>query len=196
MRLNAMRHGSQLTLPQVLERHWRNLLHNTSVSEYVFAHEVREKYERLVKPDARNVEWSHHPEIVARTRRDAEKLSRWFRDDIHARFPAEAIEAFVGAFPFDRRFVLQQELAARQDLLAVPMPHHAVGADAENLGRIGRETGEAIVAVSRMLEDGRIDSSDSKSATAAIAEIAQAIAVLVEMRERILAQALDQPVQP
>jgi hypothetical protein len=180
-------------MPQVLERHWRELLHDTSVSEYVFCAEVRAQYERLVPAPARTIEWSHHPDAVSRMRRDAEKISRWFRDDVHARFPVEALEAFIFAFPHDRRFMLQQELAARQELLAVPMPHSGAGADAENLGRIGRETGEAIIAVSRMLEDGKIDGADFKSARAALTEIDQAVAVLIEMRERILSQALDNP---
>lgn len=186
-----MRREAQLTMPQVLEQHWRSLIHETSVSEYVFATDVRGHYERLVPPSARSIEWSQHPDPTTRMKRDAEKLSRWFNDDVHARFPAEAIEAFILAFPVERRFVLQQELAARQGLLAVPVPHTGAGADADNLGRIGKETGEAIIALSRMLVDNRIDSHDKTLATKAIRELDQALAVLVEMRERIVRQALN-----
>ena len=185
-----MRRESQPTLPQVLERHWRGLRHETSISEYVFAAEVRRHYERLVPSSARSIEWSQHPDITTRMRRDAEKLNRWFDDDVHARFPAEAIEAFIAAFPVERCFALQQELAGRQGLLAVPIPQAGDSADAENLGRIGRETGEAIIALSRMIEDGRIDKHDAKAAPRALREIDQAVAVLIEMRERIERQAL------
>lgn len=188
-----MRRQSQVTLPHVLERHWRGLLHETSLSEYVFAASVRAHHESIAPTAAHAIEWSQHPDLVTRMHRDAEKLSRWFRDDVHARFPLEALEAFIAAFPAARRFVLQQDIAHRQDLLAVPMPHAARGADAENLGRIARETGEAIIAVSRLIEDGTIDKNDADQAPAAVAEINQALAVLVEMRERISAQALGQP---
>ena len=185
-----MRHGSHPTMPQVLEQHYRRLLHETSISEYVFATEVRDHYELLVPPSARSIEWSQHPDPTTRMRRDAEKLSRWFRDDVHARFPVEALEAFITAFPVERRFALQQELAERQDLLAVPMPHDMAGADAANLGRVAKEAGEAIVALSEMFKDGRIDMRDAGLAPAALNEIEQALAALVEMRERIERQAL------
>ena len=191
--MTTMRHESQLTMPQVLERHWRSLVHETSISEYVFATAVRDHYERLVSPPARTIEWSQHPDPTTRMKRDAEKLGRWFDQDVHARFPVEALEAFILAFPQEhlRRFKLQQELAGRQDLLAVPMPHAGAGADADNLGRIGKETGEAIIALSRMLVDNRIDGNDRTLATKAIRELDQALAVLVEMRERIVRQALN-----
>lgn len=188
--MTTMRHASQLTMPQVLERHWRSLIHETSISEYVFATDVRDHYERLVSPPARTIDWSQHPDPTTRMKRDAEKLSRWFDQDVHARFPAEAIEAFIAAFPVERRFVLQQKLAERQDLLAVHMPHDMAGADAANLGRVAKKAGEAIIVLSEMLKDGRIDVRDASLAPAALNEIEQALAALVEMRERIERQAL------
>ena len=186
----TMRHESQHTVPQVFERHWRSLLHDTAVSEYVFAAEVRSQYERLVPSSARSIEWSQHDDLVTRMKRDAEKLNRWFRDDVHARFPAEAVEAFVLAFPPDRRFVLQQELATRQGLLVFPAITGGASADTDNLGRIAKETGEAIVALSGMLEDNVINERDSKLAPRVISEIDQAVATLIEMRERVSLQAL------
>lgn len=186
----TMRHESRVTMPQVLERHWRALLHETSISEYVFAAEVRAQYERQVAPAARSIEWSQHDDMVTRLKRDAEKLSRWFRDDVHARFPAEAVEAFVLAFPPDRRFALQQELASRQALLVIPAINSSASADTDNLGRIAKETGEAIMALSSMLDDNRIDEHDRDIAPKAVAEIDQAVAVLVEMRKRVVQQAL------
>lgn len=185
-----MRREAQLTMPQVLEQHWRSLMHETSVSEYVFATDVRGHYERLVPPSARSIEWSQHPDPTTRMKRDAEKLSRWFNDDVHARFPAEAQEAFIAAFPVERRFTLQQELARRQDLLAVKMPKAGAGADTDNLGRAGKETGEAIIAVSQMLDDNEINELDKDKALKAISEIDQALAVWIEIRKRIVQQAL------
>lgn len=186
----TMRQQAQHSMPQVLERHWRDLLHGTSISEYVFAAEVRVQYERLVAVAARTIEWSQHNDLVTRMKRDAEKLNRWFRDDVHARFPAEAIEAFILAFPPDRRFVLQQELATRQGLLVFPAINASAHADTDNLGRIARETGEAIVALSGMLEDNVINERDRELAPKAISEIDQAVSTLIEMRERVSLQAL------
>lgn len=187
-----MRRESQPTLPQVLERHWRGLRHETSISEYVFAAEVRRHYERLVSSSARSIEWSQHPDITTRMRRDAEKLNRWFDDDVHARFPAEAIEAFIAAFPVERRFTLQQELAGRQGLMVWQMPQPGASADCDNLGRAGKESGEAMIAVAAMLDDNAINKLDRDKAENAITQINEALAVWVEVRTRIEQQALGQ----
>lgn len=187
-----MRHESA-TLTQVLERRWRSLLHETSVTEFAFAAGVREHYEANIPEHARTIEWSTQADTVSRMRRDAEKINRWFREDVHARFPAEALEAFLMAFPPDRRFSLQLEIAARQELLAIPMPAARPGADGTNLGQIGKETGEAIIAVSGLMADGVIDHTDSTAARKAIIQIDEAMAVLAEMRERIKQQAIDPP---
>lgn len=185
-----MRRETQLTVPQVLERHWLDLLHETSVSEYVFATTVREHYERLVLPSARTIEWSNHPDPTTRMKRDAEKLSRWFDNDVRARFPAEVVESFIAAFPADRRFGLQQELAGRQGLLVWLAPQAGVGADCDNLGRAGKETGEAMIAVAAMLDDNVINSLDKDRAEQAVGQINEAVAVWIELRTRIQHQAL------
>lgn len=184
-----MRHESHPTLAHLLEQHWRRLMHETAVSEFAFAASVREAYEAGVPPHARSVEWSTHPDPVSRMRRDAEKLNRWFRDDVSARFPVDVLEAFVAAFPPDRRFALQELLASRQGMLIYPLPRAVPGADGDNLGRIGKETGEAIVALSAMLADGAIDERDAALADMVIEQINEAMAVLAEMRERVERQA-------
>lgn len=186
-----MRGESQVSLPAVLRRHWQALLAETSVSEAAFAREVREQYALLVPAQAQSVEWSQHADLVTQMRRDAEKLHRWFDDAVVARFPLEALEAFIAAFPAERRFALQQEIAGRQGLLAVPMPAAGRGEDAGNLGRIGKETGEAIIAVAKLLEDGVLDERDGSAAEDAVRQIDEAVAVLMEMRERIVQQVLS-----
>lgn len=186
-----MRGESQLSLPQVLERHWRALIHETAMTESTFAANVREAYERLVPPHARTIEWSQHDDLVTAMRRDAEKLHRWFDCEVSARFPIDALEAFIAAFPDDRRFALQQEVAGRQGLLAVPMPAAGRTEDAGNLGRIGKETGEAIIAVAKLLDDGVLDDRDAVFAEDAVRQIDEAVAVLMEMRERIVSQVMQ-----
>lgn len=187
-----MRHEST-NLTHLLERRWRDLLHTTSVTESTFGTSVREHYEATVPEHARSIEWSTHPDLVSRMRRDAEKINRWFREDVHARFPVEAFESFVVAFPSERRFALQIEIAARQNLLVIPMPISRPGADTANLGAIAKETGEAIVALSYMLADGVIDHRDSHKVGDAVTQIDEAMAVLASMRERIQQRALSEP---
>lgn len=187
-----MRHES-LSLTQLLEKHWRTLRHETSITEFAFGASVREHYEANVAAHARTVEWSTQVDTVARMRRDAEKINRWFREDVHARFPVEALESFIAAFPPDRRFTMQLEIAARQGLLAIPIPTAHPGADGANLGAIGKETGEAIIALSELLSDDVIDHRDADKAGKAITQIDEAMAVLAEMRERIQRQAMPEP---
>lgn len=187
---SPMRGETHYTLTQLLEARWRSLINETSTKESAFAAKVREHYEATVPEHARIVEWSTRTDPATRMLRDAEKINRWFRDDVNARFPADVIEAFIAAFPHDRRFALQEAIAARQDLLAVPMPKSAPGADGENLGRVAKETAQAILDLSAMLDDGVIDKNDAERAPKAIEDIEKAMAVLAEMRKRIERQAL------
>lgn len=186
-----MRDSSQwLSLPQVLEKHYRALLRETSMSEATFAAGVREHYEAHVPEVASTVEWSQHADACTRMLRDAEKLSRWFDSKVTARFPIEVMESFVAAFPLDRRWTLQAEILGRQGLLAVPMPAFSGTADAANLGRMGKETGEAIMAAAALLDDGVIDERDAAQADEALRQIDEGVAVMLEMRKRIEQQAL------
>ncbi len=190
-----MRHGTpmnseHLSLIQLLRQRYLQLLHETSLSEATFSAGVREHYERLVPAAARSIEWSTNPDDVKRLRRDAEKISRWFDEDVAARFPLEAYEAFVLAFPADRRMALMQEIAARSGLLVWPMPAGGASEDCAELGALCREAGDAIQAVSGLLDDGKIDERDRHGAQAALTEIDEAMAALIAMRERIERQAL------
>ena len=111
-----------LSLPQLLAVHFQRLLHETGLSQESFARAVREQHERRVPPAARTIEWSTRPDPIDCMKRDAEKVRRWLDDDVQARFPLEVFESFVMSFPDPRRAMLQQEIAARADLLVWPMP--------------------------------------------------------------------------
>lgn len=190
-----MRHATPtnsdpLSLIQLLRQRYLRLLHETSMSEATFSADVRAEYERLVPAGSRSIEWSTNPDPVKRMRRDAEKISRWFDEDVQARFPLEAFEAFVMAFPEPLRLALWQEIAARSRLLVWPMPFGGSTEDCAELGALCKEAGEAIQAVSGLLDDGKIDSHDRHSASAALTEIDEAMAALIAMRERIERQAL------
>ncbi len=182
--------GGRLSLNQLLGQWYQRLLHETSTSKATFCANLREHHERLVPPAARSIEWSSHPDAATRMLRDAEKVSRWFDDDVQARFPLEAYEAFVLSFPPDRRMALQQSIAARSMLLVWPMPMGGTTEDCAELARLCQEAGDAIHVVSGLLDDGRIDHLDRHAAPAAILEIDEAMAALIAMRERIERQAL------
>ena len=122
--------------------------------------------------------------------RDAEKFNRWLGDDLVKQLPIDLLESIISAFPSERRFRLQIELASRQGMLAIPMPTGSLSEDANFIGKIAKETGEAIIAISGLLNDGVIDSRDKDKAPAAITEINEAIAVMSAMKAFIERKAL------
>lgn len=192
MRIDSMR--QQVTVVQVIQRHFMELLHATSDTALAFFARVREHYEASFLEDLRSIEFSSHADAYRRMVRDAEMGKRYLDKDADARLPAELVESIIAAFPAGRRFALQLELAERQGLLAVPMPQAAPSEDGANLGRIGKEVGEMIIRVSGLLADGKIDALDRDAAPDALRDIDEAMAVILEMRERIKRQALGEEV--
>jgi hypothetical protein len=181
---------STLTVVQVIERHFLDLQHATSISGSTFVANVREYYEANYPEHARGLEWSRVTDIEVRMRRDYDKFKRWFDTDVRSRFPLEILESVVSAFPPERRFRLQIELAGRQGMLAIPMPTGNPSEDGVFLGRIAKETGEAIIAIAQLLEDGAIDSRDKDKAPADIADLDEAIAVMTAMKALLQRKAL------
>jgi hypothetical protein len=179
-----------LTVVQLIERHFLDLQHATSISGAVFVATVREHYEASYPDHARGIEWSQVSDPVTRMTRDYEKFKRWFDTDVKARFPLEILESVIAAFPSDRRFRLQIELASRQGMLAIPMPTGNTSDDGLFLGKMAKETGEAMIAISPLLDDGVIDSRDKAKAEQAVKELDEAIAVIVAMKAHIERKAL------
>lgn len=178
-----MRHNTpKKTLVQVLEKHFLDLQHATSITGTVFVTNVREHYEANFPEHARGIEWSRVLDAESRMKRDYEKFRRWFDTDVRANFPVEILESVIAAFPPDRRFRLQIELASRQGMLVIPMPTGKPSEEDNLIGRIAKECGESIIAISQMLEDGAIDIRDKDKAPAAIAELNEAIAVMSTMK--------------
>jgi hypothetical protein len=178
------------TVTQIIERHIMDLVHDTGISYASFIGDVRAHYETTFPEHLRGIEWSSVQDTPTRLTRDYEKFKRWFDSDVRARLPMEILESIIAAFPEDRRFKLQMELAHRQGMLAVPMPKDENSDDAVHLGQIGKETGEAIIAISKLLEDGVIDKRDRAAAPKALQEIDEAIAVMLAMKNIIQQKAL------
>jgi len=178
------------SLTQVIQEHLQKYQRDTGTSMGVFVCNVREHYERTHHLHSRHIEWSQVADLSVRMARDAEKFNRWLGDDLVKQLPIDLLESIISAFPSERRFRLQIELASRQGMLAIPMPTGSLSEDANFIGKIAKETGEAIIAISGLLNDGVIDSRDKDKAPAAITEINEAIAVMSAMKAFIERKAL------
>jgi len=179
------------TLPQIIEQHLLELQHETGISGAAFTANVREHYERTYPEHARHIEWSAVRDVATRMTRDYDRLKSWTGLDAKVRFPLEVLESVIAAFPAERRFKLQLELSARQGMMAIPMPAGNLSDDGVCLGQIAKETGEAIIAISRMFDGGTI-SADKATGREAVREIDEAIAVLAAMKAIIANKALGQ----
>jgi len=168
---------------QVIEDHYHKLLHHTSMTKSSFMMSVREHYEANVAPGYRAVKFSQSDIAGGR---DAETFDRFLDPDSTVRLPMELIEAILAAFPAEERFALQTELASRQGMLAVHMPVEGNSEDTANLARLAKETGEAMIAISKLLEDGKIDHNDRAHAPEALNEIEQAMSCLAEIHQRVI----------
>lgn len=188
-----MRDNTQLTLTQIIKRHWQALIDETSIKESAFATKVREHYERFPE-HVREVEFSTHADPHTRMERDREKISRWFSQGVSARLPTEIIESVIAAFPPERRQALQVEVMARQGLIAAQLPDEGFAAAGVTLGRMCQEHGEAVQRVAELMQDGKIDHMDRAGAPEALREIDQAIGALISMRRLIRRDALGESV--
>lgn len=187
---NATQNGTMYSLTQVIDRHLLSLIQETGVTMGTFTSSVREHYEKTHLPHSRTIEWSQSSDGYERMRMDAEKLSRWIGLTITKPLSIDLLDSVIAAFPPDRRFKLQMELAARQGMMVIPVPNGNQSEDGVFLGRIAKETGEAIIAISKLFDDGEITGKDKNKAPQAISEIDDAISVLVAMKSVISNKAL------
>ena len=116
---NVMRHPPQpLSRASLIDRHVRDYLRETSVSQMAFAATVREIYESTLPESQRAVEFSCREDVFERAKRDAEKLSRLLDGSV-CRLPVELEDAIVLALPEERCNVLEAELAARRSRVSL-----------------------------------------------------------------------------
>jgi hypothetical protein len=178
------------SLTQIIRDHLQRLQRDTGVTMNVFVCDVRQHYEERYLPHSRFIEWSQYSDPYIRMTRDAEKFTRWLGSDTLKQLPIDLLESIIAAFPADRRFRLQIELASRQGMLAIQMPNGNASDDGLFLGKMAKETGEAMIAISALLDDGVIDSRDKAKAEQAVNELEEAIAVIAAMKAHIERKAL------
>lgn len=184
------------TRSQIVFRHMDTFVRRSGSSWPTLAAAVRAQYEARVPESLRRIEFSHHLDAYERQRLDAQALRR-FEDEVKFGLPADIEEACVfglkdaGYSDFEK---LLADLADRYGLLAAPQP--ALAGEVQDIGRLLKETGEAIQAVAPMLADGRIDERDQPYAKDALGQINDALAMLVSYQARIVAILPDQAAPP
>ncbi|KJV08012.1 hypothetical protein [Methylocucumis oryzae] len=182
LREKTQKQGYSIT--QVIDKHLLSLLHDTSVSLAVFVSNVREHYEATHLLHSRSIEWSQVADPVIRMTRDAEKFKRWLEQDGSKQLPIDLYDSIVAAFPAERKFSLQIELIARLDLVPVQMPTSSVD-ELASFGNIAKKTGQTMIVVAKLYEDGVIDKNDMATAPEALSTIDEAIAALLAMKNTI-----------
>jgi hypothetical protein len=123
---------------------------------------------------------------------DRGHVMRWFAKGSNARLPAEIYDVVVEVFPPERRFALEQDLAAERRGVFVYM-HGTRGLGVAALGRMAKETAEAIAAVGTLYEDGELDERDAPQGPDALRQIDEAVASLLEMRADIERKVMGRP---
>lgn len=183
----------------VIWSHIDQFMNKSATSWPTLAAEVRGHYERLVPEDQRIIHFSNNKDAYARMRNDAQTLRRFRRGYEHALWeydiPADMEEAMVlalGSLGYASYGTLMAELAERYGLLAAAIPGAGAADDINGLGCAVKETGEALAAVSPLLQgDNRIDENDSpEQLREAQLQVSQAIAALASLNARIV-HALD-----
>lgn len=164
------------TVNQVIEKNILELQHNTEVTGLSFVAAVRQHYETTYPLYGRTLEFSTAHDPYARMSRDYEKFKYWLDPATNKPFPLELIESVIAAFPQPQRYRLQLELAERQGMMVFEKPDGVIdGADA---GRLAKESGEALIALSEMIGSGK---SRKKATEKALREVRDAIAALLSI---------------
>ncbi|MEJ1414267.1 MAG: hypothetical protein RPU13_13435 [Candidatus Sedimenticola sp. (ex Thyasira tokunagai)] len=138
--------------------HWLN---GDITKQSSYADDVRLAYWAMEPhPEERNIKFHSTGDAVHDTRENRQVVMRRIRREI--KFECDFEEAAIEALPTEGRADLLQLLSARYGLLAVPIPGcDSLGVSAD-LARFAKEFGEAVTAVSELLQgDGVIDEHDS-----------------------------------
>lgn len=188
MRVDSQKKALKKTLPQIIMKHFMDLQHETAISGAAFVATVREHYESTYLEHAREIEFSMVPDAHTRMTRDYEKFKRWFEPGVKSRLPAEILESVIAAFPDDRRKKLELELAQRRGLLCIEMPETESTAELSTMqiGKVCKESGEVVIAVSKLVECHLIPNPPDEDSIDAIREIDESVAAQLAMKNAIL----------
>ncbi|MCB1626497.1 MAG: hypothetical protein KDI48_02145 [Xanthomonadales bacterium] len=148
-----------------------------------FATDVVTHYHTTVALHERTFEFSTGGDPFKAARANSQILSRLMNGQV--RMPVDIEESWVLSLPQPWRGELLSELAHRYGLLAAPEPVTDGVGQQRAAGDLMRETGEALIAVAGLLEDGVIDHRDQPRAHAALRELDDVIGSAVSLKATI-----------
>lgn len=169
-----------------LEDFLRRFTRSTGICREQIVAEIRKHHDEL--GDERRFAFSEKHKLSDRLKSDDAKIGQMFSDGYTVRFPLELFESTIKAVKSLNRewgLKLEIELGERRDVMIIPRPKTGPSADADNLGRMAKEHGEALIAIAAMLDDGVIDEKDIAKIPAAIEELDQSVACQLEMRAKL-----------
>jgi len=169
---------------KVVMRYVNQYLHDSSVSQEMFADSVVELYlERVPKVECRLITFMYEGDLFKRLSSNGKKIMRYLSGSVN--MPTDLEECFVYALPDEYRRDCVRELVGRYGMLPTAIPEYGGNEDSSNLQRILKETGDVIEALSPIFANGGIDDDDEPHAEKALIQIDEALAELMMMRGRI-----------
>lgn len=168
---------------QTLTRGALAALRGTGLTLGEYAANVVELYHQRVALHERTVKFHSGGDPYDTRRANEQIVTRYMNAQV--RFAADLEEAWVLALPNPYRQHLLAELADRYGLIAAAAPA-TCGPDQQcQVGKLCKETGEAMVKVGELLDDGVIDQRDRPAAMAALREIDDVIAAATSLKATI-----------
>lgn len=181
----------QETRTHTIQRHVQQYLRETGTAMPTFAQNVVEQYCARVRGIHRTITFKTDGDIYDRMRLNAQTLDRMLNTGI-IRLPADLEEAIVFALPDASMQLLRADLALRYGLRAVPVLDAEQPNCIAHIGALARESGEALAAISPMIEDnGSIGPEDAHMAAHAIQQLdelvnqASAMKLYIQVRTQI-----------
>lgn len=176
MPLNATRN-------RTIARHVLLALKHTDTTRETYADDVAKVYQERTPLHLRHVEFHalvRGSDPYAVLRANAQLVMR--QVDGVTRMASELEEALVLALPEPFRAACLSELAARYGLLAAALPAASAGGQLGQWGGLSREFGEALQALARTMDDGRLDQADAAHAGEVVHQLEDLIAAATTLR--------------
>lgn len=172
-----------ITRDRAIARHVAMALKHSDLTRETYGDDVARIYHERTPLHLRRVEFhemTREADPYAVLRANAQLVFRQIEGV--TRLASELEEALVLALPEPYRSACLRELAARYGLLAAAQPAEHPAGLVSQLGGLGREFGEALQALSKTMDDGRLDEADGEHAAEVVAQIDDLIAAATTLR--------------